>query len=135
MRAVGFPSCRRGFTLIEMLITLVVLGLLMAVALPSYRAQVRKSTRAEAQAYLLAVVAREQQFMLDTRAYAALGDVGVGTPANVAAAYTVALVPVVGPPPGFSLTAVPTGDQTSEPCGTLRIDHNGSRSADKTGCW
>lgn len=35
----------------------------------------------------------------------------------------------------FTLQAVPTGGQASDVCGTLKIDEQGTRSADETDCW
>jgi type IV pilus assembly protein PilE len=53
---------------------------------------VRKSRRAEAQSFLMAVAARQQQFLVDTRGYAgALTTIGVPTPNNVAAAHDLTL--------------------------------------------
>ena len=128
----------RGFTLIEVMITVAIVAILAAVALPSYREHVRKSRRAEAQAYLMAVASRQQQFLLDTRAYAPnLATVGLAAPANVAAAYDVVVVAVAGPPPTFRLTATPkaTTDQVQERCGTLAIDQTGAKTAALATCW
>jgi type IV pilus assembly protein PilE len=125
-----------GFTLIELMIATAVVAVLAAVALPSYRAHFRKSMRAEAQVYLLSVASREQQFLVDTRSYSAsLADIGVAMPDNVARAYNVVLDAPASVPPGFSLTATPKPDQSSERCGTLSIDQNGTKIAAAGGCW
>ena len=135
MRAVQHT---RGFTLIELLITVAVVAILAAVAMPSYREHVRKSKRAEAQSYLMAVAARQQQFLVDTRAFAAtLTAVGVPVPSNVAATYDLAIAVVDGPPPTFSITAAPKAgtDQTQERCGTLSINQAGAKGAALPSCW
>ncbi|HSC63624.1 MAG TPA: type IV pilin protein [Caldimonas sp.] len=129
---------KRGFTLIEVIIAMAIVAILVAVALPSYRDHMRKSRRAEAQAYLMAVASRQQQFLLDTRGYAAnLATVGIAAPANVTAVYDVAVAAVVGPPPTFLLTATPKAstDQVYERCGTLGIDQTGAKTAALGTCW
>ena len=128
----------RGFTLIEVIITMAILAILVAVALPTYRDHMRKSRRAEAQAYLMAVASRQQQFLLDTRAYAGtLATVAIAAPANVTAAYDLAVVAAAGPPPTFSVSATPkaTTDQVNERCGTLAIDQTGAKTAALGTCW
>jgi type IV pilus assembly protein PilE len=125
----------RGFTLIEVMITVAIVGILTAVALPSYLDHVRKGRRAEAQAYLQTVATRQQQFLVDTRAFVDLATLGVAQPSAVAAHYTVTLARVAGPPPTFSVTAVPTGAQAAERCGTLAIDQAGLKTAAVAGCW
>jgi type IV pilus assembly protein PilE len=128
----------KGFTLIELLITVALVAVLAAVALPSYREHVRKSRRAEAQAYLMAVAARQQQFLVDTRAYAAsLSTIAIPTPANVSAAYDLTLATADGPPPTFLISAAPKAgsDQVHERCGALSIDQTGARTAALGTCW
>ena len=128
----------RGFTLIEVIIAMAIVAILVAVALPTYRDHMRKSRRAEAQAYLMAVASRQQQFLLDTRGYAPdLATVAIAAPANVAAVYDLAVATVAGPPPTFRLTATPkaTTDQVHERCGTLAIDQTGAKSAALGTCW
>jgi len=131
-------SSGRGFTLVELVITVAIVAILVAVALPSYRDHVRKTRRAEAQAYLMAIAGRQQQFLVDTRAYAAaLTTINIPQPANVAASYDVTLVAAGGPPPTFVLTAAPKSgtDQTLERCGTLSIDQTGAKTATLSSCW
>ena len=87
----------RGFTLIELIIVIAIVALLVAVALPSYRDHVRKSRRAEAQAYLMAVAGRQSQFLVDTRGYAAtLATINIPQPSSVVASYDVTLAVVAG---------------------------------------
>lgn len=123
-----------GFTLIELLITVALVSILAAIAFPSYQAHIRKSTRSEAQSFMMAVAARQQQFLVDTRAYAATVDaVGIAVPTKVAAAYAVNMpAPTAA---GFTLTLTPSGDQANEPCGTLSINQAGTKTAAKSGCW
>ena len=121
-----------------MLIVVAVIAILASVALPSYQEHIKKSRRAEAQAYLLAVAARQQQFLVDTRAYAAgtAASAVLPQPTGVTTGYgTVAMTVAAGPPPTFTLTATPTTAQASEKCGTLTVNQTGTKTAAVTGCW
>jgi type IV pilus assembly protein PilE len=126
----------RGFTLIELVITVAVVAILTMIALPSYQEYVRRSTRSEAQAYLLNVATRQQQFLLDTRSYSGtLAALGVPVSDRVNNGYTLTLNVVAGPPATFTITAAPKGGQASEKCGTLTINQAGTRTAATSGCW
>ena len=132
------PGTGKGFTLIELMITVAVVAILAAVALPTYRDHVRTSRRAEAQAFLMAIAARQQQFLIDTRGYAgALTTIALATPANVEAAYDVTVTAIAGPPPTFQVSATPKADsdQTHERCGVLGIDQTGAKTAATNRCW
>jgi type IV pilus assembly protein PilE len=59
-----------GFTLIEMMVTLMIAGILFFVALPGYQYAVIKSTRAAARAILLDVTSRQEQFFVNHKRYA-----------------------------------------------------------------
>jgi type IV pilus assembly protein PilE len=59
----------RGFTLIELMIVLVVLGILAAIALPAYLDQVKRARRSAAQQFMQDIANREEQFRLDARSY------------------------------------------------------------------
>jgi type IV pilus assembly protein PilE len=65
------PYRRRGFTLIEMLITVAVVAILAAVALPNYTDYVRRSKIVEATSGLSDMRVRLEQYFLDSRQYPA----------------------------------------------------------------
>jgi type IV pilus assembly protein PilE len=126
----------RGFTLIELMIAVAVVAILVTVALPSYQDYLRRGTRAEAQAYMEAVASRQQQFLLDTRAYAATLDaVGVPVPTSVAAAYTRTMPAPGAVPPSFTVTLTPVGRQAADRCGALSINQAAVKTAAVSGCW
>lgn len=59
----------RGFTLIELMITVVIVAVLAAVAYPSYRAYVLKSKRAEARTALMDLLQQQERFMTQRNTY------------------------------------------------------------------
>ena len=61
---------QRGFTLIEMMVTIVILGVLVSIAVPSYQQYIIRGKRSAAQSAMLDIANREQQFFLANRAYA-----------------------------------------------------------------
>ena len=147
-RARRLPAGARGFTLIEVVVVTVIIGLLAAIAIPQYNEYIARSRRADAQAFLLDVAARQQHFLVDRRAYstsitetAVNGGLAMTIPQRVADFYVVTMVTVNNPaapaPPTFTLSAAPRGAQTGDRCGTLQMDQAGERttSTGAAGCW
>jgi type IV pilus assembly protein PilE len=127
----------RGFTLIELMITVAVVGILAAIAYPSYQKYLVKSRRASAQATLMDIAQRQQQYLLDARGYAPdLATLNVTPPTNVSSVYTITICqtaasPCVAPggtPPTFAAIATPIAGTAQANDATLSITNTGVKS-------
>lgn len=121
---------KSGFTLIELMITVAIIGILAAVAYPSYQNYLLKGRRGAAQAFLLQVAQREQQYFLDNRSFAAdFGALGLTVPSDVTPYYGAPIITLVaGPPPTFTVSATPIGIQDKNGELTYRIDGAGAKT-------
>lgn len=134
---------QRGFTLIEVMIVVAIVGILSAVAYPSYVAYIMRSNRSAAQGYMLEVSNLQQRYLLDARAYAPnLATLSTSAPSNVSPNYDIKIALTGTTPPGFTVTATPVvGSQSSRDtaCGTMSVDETGAKTASGTsgpaGCW
>jgi type IV pilus assembly protein PilE len=126
----------RGFTLIEVIVVMTMLAILAAIAIPNYSDYVLRSHRSSAQSFVADIASRQAQFFLDRRTYAAtVAALNLTAPPELAARYAFAINVVAGPPPGFTVTATPTGSQVNDRCGALTINQAGAKGAAGTRCW
>ena len=121
----------KGFTLIELMVTIVIVAILASIAIPSYREYVLRGNRRAAQAAMMEIATRQQQYFVANRVYAgSIADLGYTLPEEVQGKYTATLVAAAGPPPTFDITFTATGSQTSD--GNLTLDSGGNKGpADK----
>lgn len=118
----------RGLTLIELMVALVMVAILTAVALPSYRQYVQKSRRADATTRLLELAQAMERHYSERGTYAGatLGSGGM-PPATVPQGfYTLSIT--AQDASGFSISAAPAGAQTGDACGSYTFNQVGERS-------
>lgn len=130
-----------GFSLIELMVVVVIIGILAAIAFPSYRQYVIRGHRSAAETLMMKIASRQEQYMLDARAYTAAltgaGSINLAaseesytcTAAQCANAfYTITVALVAGPPPGYTITATAIGTQTTDIACTLTLDSLGTKA-------
>lgn len=123
-----------GFTLIELMIVIAVIGILAAIAYPNYQGYLIKSARAAAQAQMMDIANREQQFLLANRAYvnkAALEASGFSLEDKVSGRYTYDIAVGAGAVPSFIITFRAIGAQLDD--GDLTLSSTGVKGPD--GKW
>ena len=128
----------RGFTLVELMVVVAIVAVLAAIVYPSYQNHLRKARRADAQTFMMDVANREQQYLLDARAYAtgsgALTSLNVTTPSTVATYYTVS-VAAGAATPSFTITATPIAGTPQVSDGALTLDNTGAKTLNGASGW
>ena len=121
----------RGFTLIEMMCTVTVAGLLGSVAYPAYTGTVAKTRRADALAATMALQAAQERYRSGSTSYGRLSDLGVAA-ASPAGHYTLS-VPAASAT-GYTLLAAATGSQASDgACRYMKVTAEGANLSYSSG--
>ena len=132
---------QRGFTLIELMITVAIVGILAAIAYPSYTAQVQKSRRADAQVALMEIAQREESYFLRNRSYGDTTAWGYSTSSGDGY-YTLSITATATT---FTATATATSGKPQAhdtPCQVMTLNNRGVKQGGATAttttantCW
>lgn len=134
----------KGFTLIELMITVAIIGILAAIAYPSYTRQVQKTRRADAKGALMGLSNAMERYFTENNRYtgAATGPADTGTPRIFATQSPVSggtkyydLRITAATASAYTIEADPVGTQDSDPCGKLTLSNTGLKTPPTSGCW
>lgn len=124
---------QNGFTLIELMIAVAVIGILLAIAIPNYQEYLRKAARSAGQTYLSDLAQRQELRFQDARTYSDQATDFPTMPPDVALRYSAPTFAKTdfdpGPPPepaSFTITMVPSAGLLATD-GTLTINNLGVR--------
>ncbi len=154
-------AAHAGFTLVELMVTIVIASILLAIAVPAYQSQIRKTRRTEARNAVLDLAAREERYLSVYNTYSQLpSDLGYAAPAAtsttwagvgaIGSGYYTLNVVATAPnatttpptPPTYTITATATGIQLKDTaCKTFTVNQLGQQTATDSGgsattaCW
>ena len=122
------------------MVAVAIVAIVAAIAYPSYQDHLRKGRRAAAQAFLVEVSSKQQQYLLDARKYAtgatALATLNMTVPTTVSQFYTVTVGPAVATvPPTYTLTATPIAGSVQVKDGALTLTHDGTKTRGGNPGW
>jgi type IV pilus assembly protein PilE len=153
----SMKSRQQGFTLVELMVTVAIVGILAGIAIPSYQDSVRKSRRADVKGILLNLANAMERHYTEANTYCdsadasganncgAVGTNDTGTPSasvftippEITSFYEVTID--VATVSTYTLRARPIGAQANDRCDDLTLTHTGIKGndagLDQSVCW
>ena len=121
------PNNEKGFTLVELMIVVAIIGILASIAYPSYQDYVRRAKRADAQALMMENTHFLERYFTTNGKYQGASLPNTQSPKNGTPDYLLS-VPLLTTTT-YRVEAAPTGSFTDTQCGTLSITHTGEKKA------
>ena len=129
-----------GFTLIELMIVVVVVGILAAVAYPSYQEYLRKTRRVDAKIALMSAAQTLERYYTENMSYADADNVLAS--ASDDGYYSLSFASGSPTANAFTIKAAPVnaGPQNGDKCGTFTLNNLGQKSVENatlsaSQCW